>query len=297
MSDFTPPAHVPESLVRDFPLNYGLTTRRDPFGDLAAKEHEEAPEIYYAPSAHLDGSPSWVVRRTEDLRKIFFDSEHFGTEDYTPYAKLIGKTWVSTPMESQPPQHTKHRAFINRMFTPRALGKLEDDIRRDAIGHIEGFKTKGQCEFVEEFAIEFPIRVFMRLMGMDPARLQEFRAWEMGLLHAKSEEEMVSATRNVDAYLREQIEDRRHNPKDDLFTYVAQGEIDGVPLTEDELVGFAFNLFIGGLDSVTSNLGLHFHHLATHPVHQELLRVQPELIPAAIDELMRAYGAISGHRR
>lgn len=295
-ASITLPSHVPESLVRDFPFAYGRKTQRDPFGDLAVKEHEEAPEIYYAPQAHLDGTAAWVVRGTQDLRDIFFDTEHFTTADYTPYSKLIGETWASLPMESDAPLHTKHRAFLNKLFMPQALAKLEDDIRASAIEGIEVFRARGECEFVEEFALEFPIKVFMQLMGMQPERLKEFRSWEMGLLHAKNMEEMIDATRNVDAYLRSEVEDRRHNPKDDLFTYIAQGELDGVPLTEDELVGFAFNLFIGGLDSVSANLGLQFHHLATYPEHQTRLRAQPEMIPDAIDELMRAYGALMGHR-
>ena len=291
------PSHVPESLVRDFPLAYGRQTQRDPFGDIAAKEHAEAPEIYYAPHAHIDGSPSWVVLGVQDMRDIFSDTEHFTTHDYTPYSKLIGETWASLPMESDPPIHSKYRAFINQLFTPKKTAALEDDIRASAIEGIEVFRSRGQCEFVEEFALEFPIKVFMRLMGMQPERLKEFRGWEMGLLHAKQPEEMVEATRNVSNYLRSEIEKRRSDPKDDLFTYIAQGEFDGVPLTEDELVGFAFNLFIGGLDSVSANLGLHFRHLATHPEHQSQLRAQPEMIPNAIDEFMRAYGALMGHRR
>ena len=294
---FELPSHITESLVRDFPLAYGRKTNLNPWDDLVAKEHAEAPEIYYAPEAHIDGSPSWVIRRTKDMRDIFSDTEHFSTNDYTPFSKLIGETWSSLPMESDPPIHTKHRAFINKLFVPKKLAELEDEIRAAAVKGIEAFKDKGECEFVKDFALEFPIRVFMSLMGMEQERLKEFRSWEEGLLHAESPEQMIDAVRNVAHYLRDEIKKSKTDPKSDLFTYVAEGEIDGEPLSDDELVGFAFNLFIGGLDSVSANLGLHFLHLATHPEHQTQLRENSEMIPDAIDEFMRTYGALMGHRR
>jgi cytochrome P450 len=68
---------------------------------------------------------------------------------------------------------------------------------------------------------------------------------------------------------------------------------DGRNLTDDELVGFCFNLFIGGLDTVSTNMGMQMRHLAETPEHQALLRANPELIPDAVNELMRAYAAVS----
>ena len=73
-------------------------------------------------------------------------------------------------------------------------------------------------------------------------------------------------------------------------------EIDGRKLTEDELVGFSFNLFIGGLDTVSTNMGHQFLHLARNPQDQKLLKENPKLIPNAIDEMMRAYAAVTTFR-
>ena len=67
-------------------------------------------------------------------------------------------------------------------------------------------------------------------------------------------------------------------------------------MTDDEVLGFAFNLFIGGLDTVSTNLGLQFWHLATHPDDQARLRANPSLIPDAIEEMLRAYAAVSTFR-
>ena len=75
-----------------------------------------------------------------------------------------------------------------------------------------------------------------------------------------------------------------------------QGRIGDRPLTQDELLGFMFNLFIGGLDTVSTNMGLHFRHLGSAMEDQAHLRANPSDIPHAIDELMRAYGAVTTFR-
>src|SRR3546814_20327711 len=96
--------------------------------------------------------------------------------------------------------------------------------------------------------------------------------------------------------MREVIADRRRNPRDDFISYGIQAEIRGRPLTDDELIGYTFNLFIGGLDTVTSVMGLHFRHLAENPEHQRRLRNDPAFIKTGLEELLRAFGATSTFR-
>src|SRR3546814_12336702 len=79
--------------------------------------------------------------------------------------------------------------------------------------------------------------------------------------------------------------------REDLLSYGVTTQIEGRNLTDDELVGFAFNLFIGGLDTVSTNIAWQFRHLAGNPDHQATLRANPAMIPDAIEEMMRAYAA------
>lgn len=289
------PEHVPESLVRPFPFIFGLTTDRDPFNDLAASVQEQ-PEIFYAPHAYPGGTPAWIVRRAQDLREIYYDTEHFSSKDFGSFAKLVGETWSILPAESDPPTHALHRTFVNPFFTPKAMAKLEDRIRVTAVEYVDTFKDKGACEFMRDFAFEFPIKVFLELMGLPLDKTAEFLEWEINLLHNHDMAKVADATRSVVAYLRGEIADRRINPRNDLITAGVQAKIEGRDLTEDELVGFTFNLFIGGLDTVSTNMGLHFRHLAEHPADQEFLRQNPDRIPDAIEELMRAYAAVTTFR-
>jgi cytochrome P450 len=149
---------------------------------------------------------------------------------------------------------------------------------------------------MSEFAFRFPIAVFLELMGLPLERIDEFLAWETKLLHSSSLAEIADGVRSVKAYLLEVIEDRRAHPKDDFVTYGVNAEIEGRKLTEDELIGFTFGLFVGGLDTVSTNMGLHFRHLAEHPEHQARLRENPAEIPVALEELLRAYSAVTTFR-
>jgi len=291
----TIPAHVPPALVRPFPYVFGMTTRDDPFSDWAAAVHQ-GPDIFYAPHAYPGGTPAWIVRRVEDLRKIYFDTETFSSKDFSPFSKLVGETWTNLPVEIDPPEHAKYRAFINPLFTPSAMSKLEGRIRNYAIEYIEAFRANGSCEFMADFAFEFPIKVFLELMDFPLSNTKQFLEWEYGLLHEMDMWKIADATRNVVGFLREQIEDRRKNPRGDIISYALGVEIDGRKLNDDELVGFSFNLFIGGLDTVSTNMGNQFVHLARNPQDQQYLKENPGQIPHAIDEMMRAYAAVTTFR-
>ena len=142
------PDHVPQSLVRPFPYVFGMTTRDNPFTEWAASVHD-GPDIFYAPHAYPGATPAWIVRRMEDLRKIYFDTETFSSKDFSPFAKLIGETWTNLPAEIDPPDHAKYRAFVNPLFTPAAMAKLENKIRGYAVDYIEGFR---ESETLKEYS-------------------------------------------------------------------------------------------------------------------------------------------------
>lgn len=289
------PDHVPEALVKPFPFIFGTTTHRDPFNELVPDIHQ-GPEVFYAEHAYPGGTPAWIVRRAEDLRDLYFDTEHFTSNGFSPFSMLIGENWNLMPAEIDPPNHGVYRALVSPLFTPRAMAKLEDRIRIYAQEYVQALKQKGHCEFMADFAFEFPIKVFMELMGLPLDMTRQFLEWEMNLLHNHDLSKIAAAARSVVDYLKEQLDDRRQNPRDDLITFAVQAEIDGRPLNYDELIGFTFNLFIGGLDTVSTHMGLQFLHLARHPEHQRQLRDNPALIPLAVEELMRAYPAVTTFR-
>src|SRR3546814_17307525 len=100
-------------------------------------------------------------------------------------------------------------------------------------------------------------------MGLPLERAPEFLEWEVGLLHAPDLPTMAAATRSVVDFLRGELDKRRDNSPDDAFGFALRAQVEGRPLTADEVVGFTFNLFIGGLDTVSTNMGLQMLHLST----------------------------------
>jgi cytochrome P450 len=288
------PAHVPQELVRPFPYILGAMTKAKPHSFL--KEIHDGPEVFWAEGCFLGVRGAWVPRRAEDLQRIYHDTEHYTSRGFEPFAELIGETWYFVPAELDPPKHSVMRAAINPLFTPKRMAALEDKIRAYAREAIATFWKCGSCEFMSEFAYEFPVKVFMEMMGLPQSGVKQFLAWEHGFIHEHDIEKIKDATRAVVGYLREQIEDRRGNPRDDFITFGVQAEVEGRKFDDNELVGFCVNLFLGGLDTVSSTMGMQFLHLAERPDHQALLRSKPELIPDAIEEMMRAYATVATSR-
>ncbi|MDB6060570.1 MAG: cytochrome [Verrucomicrobiaceae bacterium] len=289
------PAHIPPHLVLDYPLYLGATSYENPFDKIIPDMHD-GPAAFYGLNAYPGYKPAWVFRRGEDLQAIYNDIESFSNKDFAPFAQLVGESWSTLPAETDPPMHGLYRLMINPLFAPRRMAQLEDRVRAYAKEYIEKFKASGRCEFMQDFAFRFPIAVFLELMGLPMSRVDDFLKWEHGMLHTPDMNAVADSVRTVKKYLLEVIEERRNEPRDDLVTYGINAKVDGRNLTDDELFGFCFNLFIGGMDTVSTNLALHFRHLADHPDHQNYLRANPDKIPAAIEELLRAYSAVTTFR-
>jgi cytochrome P450 len=289
------PSHVSPDQVRPFPYILGAKTTADPFSYIA--EIHRGPDMFWAERAINGIDGAWVPRRAADIERVFLDNEHFTIRGFPPFARLVGESWYLVPTELDPPEHGRFRSAFNPRFTPQRMARLEDRIRAYARDYIAGFRDAGACEFMRDFAFEFPIKVFLELMGLPQDRLEQFLAWEHGLLHDADLDHIRQAVLDVNACLREECADRRARPRDDLISFGVEVEVDGRRMTDDELTGFCFNLFIGGLDTVSTNLGLIFRHLAERTDHQATLRASPAMIPDAILELMRAYPCILNSRQ
>jgi cytochrome P450 len=296
MSELEIPPHVSPELVRsDYPFAMGLSTTRHPFDELV-KEIQQGPDIMYFTDAYPIGLPAWIPRRWEHLQAIYLDEEHFSAEHLSPFPLLVGASWKVTPIEIDPPKHSGYRRFLNPLFTPQRLKLLDSKVRQTARHFVAQFKDKGECEFMEDFSKKFPIAVFLDLMGLPQARMQQFMEWETSLFHSLDFEGITEATRQVVAYLQEVIEERKQQPRDDIISLATAYEIDGRKLDNDELLGLCFNLYIGGLDTVTTNISWQVRHLAEHPEHQRRLRENPELIPSAVESLYRRYASVTTFR-
>lgn len=279
----------------NIPYILGSTTKRPPHRFIP-EIHENTPDLFWSERMYNGNQGAWVPRKLHLLQHVYTDNEHFCARGFAAFAKLVGQDWFLVPAEADPPIHSTLRALVNPVFTPKRMTALEEKIRTYAREYVVAFKDKGECEFMTDFAFEFPIKVFLELMGLPQDRTAEFMRWEHNLLHEADLNKVIDATRAVVDYLQTEIDDRRKNPRDDLITFGLQVEHNGRKLSDNELMGFCFNLFIGGLDTVSTNMAWQFLHLAENHEDQRRLREDRSLIPDAIDEMMRRYAAVATSR-
>jgi cytochrome P450 len=152
-------------------------------------------------------------------------------------------------------------------------------------------------EFIADFAEPFPTRIFINILGLPVDEAPKFVAWNNKLLHSQDKPEARrEAGIEINDYLRELIDARRADPRDDVVSALLAGEIDGRPIETEEVQNLCFLLFIAGLDTVTAALSWCFRFLALNPEHRRQLVADPALIPSAVEELLRVHSFVNPAR-
>jgi cytochrome P450 len=290
------PAHVPAELAFDLPFFARTSIDENPHETLIPEMHASLPPLTYVTNIFPGKRPGWLLKNAADVKALLLDSENFIKKGMGQWSQDIGENWLVIPTEADPPYHAIYRKTLNPSFAPMKMVALTGKIRERAKTLIAGFKDRGSCDFVNEFSEKFPINIVLDLLGLPQERMQQFLVWEKEMLHTDDLTIRRNATRAVKNYLLEEIDNRRRSPQDDYITQVINYEVDGKKWSEDEVLGHCFNLYLGGLDTVTSLLGLMFNFLASHPEHQRQLRETPNLNVFAVEELLRAFGPVTSFR-
>lgn len=292
------PDHVPPELVRDFSYWTSPGMGREPGGNPQAalsRLHAEAPPVFYAPVNTYDGHGTWVFTRAEDQREILQNAETFSSNRGI-FKAALGEDLPMIPLEVDPPDHQMYRALLNPLLSPRRVDALEERARARAVGLIEGFRAKGGCEVMNDFAFPFAVGVFLQFLGLPDQRRDEFLGWADQQFHGTLEQRR-EAMRTVVAFMRGLIEERKRAPTGDFVSFLLGAEVQDRALTDREILGIAVLLFEAGLDTVAAAIGFDLNHLAVHPQDQQRLRDDPELVKPAVEELFRAYSTILVLRR
>jgi cytochrome P450 len=289
------PPHVDPAIAMRLDLFSQRTVYENPYETMIPAIHR-GPRAAYVTNIFPGDRPGWLLRRHEDVRAMLLDADGFKKNGYAQWSRGIGESWLSIPTETDPPVHGLYRQTLNPQFSPQRMAAMIGQIQARARRLVDAFKTRGSCDFLGEFSVVYPASIVLDLLGLPQERVPEFLGWEQDLVHTGDMEVRGRATRAVKAYLLEEIAARRAAPRDDYISRVLDFEIEGRKWNDDEVFGHCFNLFVGGLDTVTSQLGLMFHHLATHPDDQRRLREDPSLTAVAVLELMRAYAPVTSFR-
>jgi cytochrome P450 len=243
----------------------------------------------------------YAFTRMDAIRDALRDPELFSNSSIVPTDPDPAYRWI--PEMLDPPEHTAWRQMLAPLFSPTAMAKLEGPVRARCRELIETFAARGHCEFTSEFAYRYPTSVFLQLFGLPVSELDKFLHWEHQLVNPDIDEDPDFETQRVNAvvelqqYLAEVIAARRRAPTDDLVSSAIRFTIDGEPVSDRDLLDLCTLLFMAGLGTVAAQLSYSFLHLATHPEDRERLVQHPEVIPDAVEELMRAYTILPVIRR
>lgn len=296
MFETTIPAHVPESIVRDWPQGrVHAANWKDPFAETKQIFTDEYPSIFYSLGPF---GGSWMVTRYEDIKTVYQTPEHFSSVGIGGFQKIAGEEWEMLPLASDGNDHRNYRSLLNPHLAPHQIDLMEDSIRARANELIDNFIDKGECEFVAEFARPYPIYIFMKLMGFPWSMYEKFLEWEHHILNGEglTLEERAVGIRECIEWLRSFIAEREAAPQDDLTSKIVTAEIDGQPLSADEKIGMVFMLFVGGLDTIAGSLSLWLPWLFNNPDHRKQLIDNPEIIPTAVEELLRVNPLVNSPR-
>jgi cytochrome P450 len=286
--------------------------QRDPFPHYRQlREHD--------PVLRMPVSGFYVLTRYSDVRAVLRDTETFSnTLDLADLSgerarrlgalfneRLAETGWAHVPTlhQSDPPEHTRYRRLLNRVFSPGRVRQMVPDVERICHQLIDAFIDRGRCEFVSEFAFPLPGIVISEQLGLAPGEIGTFRRWADAMLAPAqgllTDEDTAIGYADIEAeaqhYLADVFEDRRARPTDDLITaLVAASDTDEQPLSMHELQNLLQQLITGGYittaDAITSAMWL----LIENPGQMQRVRADPSLAKTFAEESLRMLAPVQG---
>jgi len=248
------------------------------------------------PIAHTDRFMGvYFPSRYEDVRAVAYDTEHFSSRRIilreTPPPRI-----PAPPITSDPPEHKPAKQLLLPPFTPDAMKKLEPRVRAICNELIDEFIEDGKCDAAARYTKHIPVRAIAHMLGIPEKDSELFIKWIHGILELgiKDDDALMTAVREMTGYFAGHIEARKQRPTDDLISTLmnARGK-DGQPLSDDHVLGSLRLLLIAGIDTTWSAIGSSLWHLARTPADRERLIAEPELMPLAVEELLRAYSPVT----
>jgi cytochrome P450 len=198
------------------------------------------------------------------------------------------------PLQIDPPDHHKYRKLLDPLFAPKQMAILEPQISAQVNELIDGFEGRGGCDFTNEFAIPLPSTIFLRLFGLPLSELPQLLEFNErtqrppGKTAAEHLAHRRANAQDVYRYFGAVISERRgKTPGDDLLSKLLTTDVDGEPLSDEDVIDISFLMILAGLDTITDTLTCSFKFLAEHPAHRQQIVDDPSVIPAAVEELLR----------
>ncbi|MEU1954481.1 cytochrome P450 [Nocardia rhamnosiphila] len=285
--------------VRRYPFGEPVRLDMDPlFTKLRREEPVCRVELPY-------GGEGWLVTRYEDVKLVLADPRFsraatVGREDL-PRA-TPAPVRPDSLLSMDPPEHSRLRKLVAKAFTGRRVAELRPRTRAIVDEKLTALEQAGApADLVEGFALPLPVTVICEMLGVPPRDQHRFRDFSDAILSttAYTREQIESARDSLETYLVEVVAERRQRPTDDLLGALVAARDEEDRLSERELVNLGVGLLIAGHETTANQIANFTYVLLTQREYWELLRAEPELIPGAVEELLRyvQLGAGAGQPR
>ncbi len=262
----------------------------------------------------LEGiEPFWLVTRHADILEISRQNALFHSGDKaTTFTTLEGDAKVRAMTGGSPhlvrslvqmdaPDHPKYRLLTQSWFLPQNIRALDASIRQIARAHIDRMaQLGGECDFVRDVALTFPLRVIMHILGVpeaDEPRMLRLTQELFGATDAELGREsdgdadpiavLQATVADFFMYFKQITDARRADPGDDLATVIANGVIDGAPISEFEAMSYYVIVATAGHDTTSSSTAGAIWGMCEYPEAFARVKADPALIPGLVDETIR----------
>jgi cytochrome P450 len=249
-----------------------------------------------APVLHVPPANLWMIFDYDGVKRALYDHETFSSRASPPGPTGAPLDWL---IFFDPPRHTKLRALIMRAFTPRVIANLEPRIRELSSELLDQTIERGEMDLCADFSVPLPMMVIAEMLGIPIADRPQFKRWSDVLLSlaetisgseetaARVGQEFGEVTVEMRVYLTGLLVERRAAPKDDLLTKLVEAEVDGEQLTEEEILDFFQVLLLAGSETTTNLINNAVLCFLENPDQLARLRASPDLLPSAIEEVLR----------
>ncbi|MCS6843901.1 MAG: cytochrome P450 [Caldilineales bacterium] len=197
-------------------------------------------------------------------------------------------------LELEPPAHTRLRSLVQKAFMARQIERLRPRVASLAHSLLDALGEHGEADLLPTFATPIPVIVIAELLGVPTDMCDYLLSWSHAMVAMyelgrtpEQERKAVQAAQEFVAYIKDYVERRRRQPKDDLITHLIQAEEEGEQLTEEELVSTCILLLNAGHEATVHAIGNGVLALLRHPDQLERLRREPTLIAPAVEEILR----------
>jgi cholest-4-en-3-one 26-monooxygenase len=267
---------------------------------------DEAP-VYWHPEEVAPRGGYWAVTRYDDCVHVNRDWEHFSSARRGSLFHEMDDDQLAQQqlmmVNMDPTMHTRYRRLVNKGFTPKMVRDLEASIVGYADGIIDSVCERGTADFVEEISAELPLLVIAELLGVPQEDRRMVFEWSNEMIgsddpeYQRLDKEPGEAAMQVYSYAEELASQRRAAPRHDLISVLIDAEVEGEKLDQLELDLFFLLLIVAGNETTRNLMSGAMTAFFEHPDQWELLRQHRELLPNAVEEMLRFVTPVMHFRR